>query len=203
MQRSVASLSGLLTSIQDVLNKDPATTETFRSLHPYPTAPFNFQADGMAGLADVILRKKPDPADEKWIFDRLAKAQEFAHVPSDWDIEPRKRPKDEEHSDDEEGEEGKDSIKTMFKRQQGTLDEDQIAQLWGIAGELMEDEMGIVGSRSDDQSGSTSESSSPEDTTMGGTDVDKSADVAKEIEQRPPPMPLEVLHKFMATGMIE
>jgi hypothetical protein len=202
MQRSIASLSGLLNSIQDVLNKDPTTTETFRSLHPYPMAPFNFEEPDMAGLANVILRKKPDVPDEKWIYDRLAKAQEFAHVPSDWDIELRKPPKDDEHSDDGEGEEAKDSIKAMFKRTRGTLDEDQIAGLWHIASDVMEEAMGNVGSGSADQSGSESEASSPEDTTMGGTDADKTADAAEKAEQRPPPMPLEIIQKFMATGMV-
>ncbi|KAF2691632.1 hypothetical protein K458DRAFT_411358 [Lentithecium fluviatile CBS 122367] len=202
IQRSIGSLSGALSSLQALLNDDPATTEVFRSLHPYPMPPFDIENPQMAGLANVILRKKPDITDEKWILDRLAKAQEFAHVPGDWNIEPRKISKDAEDVDeDDEG--SKASIKSMYRRQRGTLDEDQIAELWGIAGDVVDEEMGNVGSGSGDQSVSGSEASSPEDTTMGGTEADKKVDSAGKEEQRLLPLPLEILHKFMATGIVE
>jgi hypothetical protein len=176
--------------------------EVFRSLHPYPMAPFNIEDPQMAGLANVILRKKPDVPDEKWILDRLAKAQEFAHVPSDWNIERRKPVKDDGKSD-EDGDEGKDTIKTMFKRQRGTLNEDQLTKLWADASELVEDEMGNVGSGSGEQSGDASEASSPEDTTIGGPEAGKKADLVKKEEEKPMLMPLEVLQKLMSTGLGE
>jgi hypothetical protein len=179
--------------------------DALRSLHPYPMAPFNIEDPRLAGLANVILRKKPDVMDEKWIYERLAKAQEFAHVPGDWNIEPKK-PAEEEGDSDDDGDEAKDTIKVMFKRQKGTLNEDQISELWGEAGGLVDEAMGKVRADTADLSGSGSEASSPEDTTMGGTEAleeFKKAALVKKEAQKLSPMSLEVLHKFIATGMVD
>jgi hypothetical protein len=178
--------------------------ETFRSLHPYPIAPFNIEDPQMAGLTNVILRKRPDVTDEKWIYERLTKAQEFAHVPTEWNIEPRKSTIDEDG--DADGDEEKDTIKARFKRQRGTLDEDQISELWGQASKLVEDAMANVGANEDDSSDSGSETSSPEDTTMGGTgavEAFKKSALVKKEELKLTPMPLDVLQKFIATGVVD
>jgi hypothetical protein len=197
--------------MQSLLYKDPETTKTFHSLHAYPTVPFSIENPNMAGLAEVIMRKKPEPGEEKWILDCLAKAAEFAHVPSDWEIEPRRPTKADEQSDDEDDEEAKNSIKARFKRQQGTLDEDEIAHLWNTAASVMTEEIGKAGAKfmggneseddDDDDDDDEEDEDEDEDTTMNEGDVDKNGGAAAKQEKREPPMPLENIHRLMATGL--
>jgi hypothetical protein len=197
--------------MQSLLYKDPETIKTFHSLHAYPTVPFSIENPNMAGLAEVIMRKKPEPGEEKWILDCLAKAAEFAHVPSDWEIEPRRPTKADEQSDDEDDEEAKNSIKARFKRQQGTLDEDEIAHLWNTAASVMTEEIGKAGAKfmggneseddDDDDDDDEEDEDEDEDTTMNEADVDKNGGAAAKQEKREPPMPLENIHRLMATGL--
>lgn len=187
-------------------------TQTIWQLHPYPMTPFPIDNPDMAGLASVILRKRLDVNEEKWILDRLAKAQEFAHVPEDLVIEPRK-PKDDgkkdgdESSDDEDedgdGDDGPDGARVKVERRKGTLDEDQLAELWGISKDVVEEELAHVG---EEQMGEESQASSPADVDMGGTGSQQQTDDASKnaqqtaAQQITPMMPLATIHRFMTTG---
>lgn len=156
----------------------------------------------MAGLASTILRKRPDIHEEKWILDCLAKAQGFAHVPEDWNIEPTKPSKDDEDavmSDDED-----EGAAAKLKRQKGNLNEDQISDLWANCSDVTSRVRLNVLAALQMQSGS---SESPEDMDMDGSDGDEQAiddaeNGAKSVAA-PPMMSLAVLHKFMTTGAVD
>lgn len=113
----------------------PAQAETIRNLHPFPIAPFPNTNDHLAGLGQTLLRKRLEPTEEKWISDRLSKALEFASVPPEWGIEPKKsNDKDAEKDSDSKTDEDSSSLVTRFsKRTKGTLTEEQLVQRWNTA----------------------------------------------------------------------
>ena len=113
----------------------PAQAETIKNLHPFPIAPFPNTNDHLAGLAQTLLRKRLEPTEEKWIEDRLSKALEFAAVPPEWGIEPKKpSDKDAEKDGDNEAESDNSSLVARFsKRTKGTLTEEQLVQRWNTA----------------------------------------------------------------------
>jgi hypothetical protein len=108
--------------------------DTIKNLHPFPIAPYPNTNDHLAGLAQTLLRKRLEPTEEKWIEDRLAKALEFASVPPEWGIEPKK-PADQvaKENDSENDEEIGGALGRYSKRTQGTLTEDQLVQRWNSA----------------------------------------------------------------------
>jgi hypothetical protein len=100
------------------------------ALHPFPQAPFPMRDERLAGMALHLLDKRLGPAEEKWVEERVRKAAEFAYVPGEWGVEPRKptiEMKGEEESDDVKG--WDDGLPT--KRVKGALNEDQLMELWG------------------------------------------------------------------------
>lgn len=113
--------------------------ERVKALHPFPMPPFPMTQGGMpgpaAGLANTLLRKRLEPKEEDWVEERLRKASEFAHVPGEWGIEPRKvEPKDENDESDSEEEDNTDAVDHLpTKRVKGTLSEDDILDLWKYA----------------------------------------------------------------------
>lgn len=199
-------------------------------LHPFPVSPFPIETPAMAGLLNTIMRKKPDLKEEKWILDRLAKAQEFAHVPDDWGVEPWKR----ENGDGDGAEKGEDAGDAgsrerrveRLKRQNGTLGEDDLADIWENSADLVEKALAKVAQTSrpqgqgEEQEGESEEESESEpekekgqgqeDVSMGGMDSNQEAAgdatgataTAKTVVA-PAMMPLEVLHKFMTTGTVD
>ncbi|KAH7402715.1 hypothetical protein BKA66DRAFT_404928 [Pyrenochaeta sp. MPI-SDFR-AT-0127] len=124
-----------ITTYSDTLINGQA--DRVRALHPFPIAPFPIMGVGM-NTANTLLRKRLEPKEEEWVEARLQKASEFAHVPSEWGIEPRKSDTKDEKDDnesDEEKDEGDDGAaeRLLTKRVKGTLDEDQILDLWKFA----------------------------------------------------------------------
>ncbi|KAF1841654.1 uncharacterized protein K460DRAFT_291750 [Cucurbitaria berberidis CBS 394.84] len=107
--------------------------ERIKALHPFPMAPFPIMGVG-AGMANTMLRKRLEPKEEEWVEARIRKASEFAHVPSEWGIEPKKADaKDEKDNDssDEDDDADDDGVERMpTKRARGTLGEDEILDLW-------------------------------------------------------------------------
>lgn len=112
----------------------PPQAETIRNLHPFPIAPFPNTNDHLAGLAQTLLRKRLEPTEEKWVEDRLSKALEFAAVPPEWGIEPRKPTEEDDKDSDNEADDDQPSMLHRFnKRAKGTLNEEQLVQRWNSA----------------------------------------------------------------------
>jgi hypothetical protein len=104
------------------------------ALHIYPQAPFPLTNERLAGMAGVLLDKRLGQPEEKWVEERLRKAAEFAYVPGEWGIEPRKSV---EANDDDESDGDEEDLKGCLeglptKRLKGTLNEDEIMEIWGI-----------------------------------------------------------------------
>ncbi|KAF2823336.1 hypothetical protein CC86DRAFT_372321 [Ophiobolus disseminans] len=115
---------------RDYVNEGHA--QRIGALHVFPQAPFPMGDERLAAMAATLLNKRLGPVEEKWVEERVRKASEFAHVPSEWGIEPRK-PKadeqDEEDDDDDDDMKGwDDGIPT--KRVKGTLNEDEVLFMW-------------------------------------------------------------------------
>lgn len=109
--------------------------DTIRNLHPFPTAPFPGTTPEFAVIAQGLLRKRMEPAEEKWVEDRLSKALEFASVPPEWGIEPRKpADKEDKDSDNEPDPDAQSTAVNRFsKRAKGALTEEQLVQRWNSA----------------------------------------------------------------------
>ncbi|KAF2643020.1 hypothetical protein P280DRAFT_515459 [Massarina eburnea CBS 473.64] len=202
IQRATASANSLISSIQSLLNDDPDTTKIFASLHPYPISPYPISDPLLGNIATTHLRKGLEVHEQDWVTSRLAKAASFAVVPPEWEIEPW-QPKDPDAEDDEDGaDDGEDIAAKKVKRLVGTLNEDQIAELWAQSADIVEEEMANV----DPQPGEDDdEEEEDEDEEMEGTDEKPDAGSGKGKEKAvvaQPLMPLEVLHKFMTTGAV-
>jgi hypothetical protein len=104
--------------------------ERVEALHVFPQAPFPMDNEQLAGMAEVLLNKRLGPPEEKWVEERLRKAAEFAYVPGEWKIEPKKPAvaTEEDEDDDSKG----DVADISTKRFKGTLNEDEIMELWAI-----------------------------------------------------------------------
>jgi hypothetical protein len=103
------------------------------ALHVYPQAPFPMGNERLAGMAAVLLDKRLGPPEEKWVEERLRKAAEFAYVPGEWGIDVNKKAASDEkdEGDDDEDEDLKEWYDSLFtKRLKGTLNEDQIGEIW-------------------------------------------------------------------------
>lgn len=113
----------------------PPQADIIRNLHPFPIAPFPNTNEHLAGLAQTLLRKRLEPTEEKWVEDRLSKAMEFAAVPPEWGIEPKKAydkdtEKDADHGIDDDS---SNLVNRFSKRTKGTLTEEQLVQRWNTA----------------------------------------------------------------------
>ncbi|KAL5117743.1 mediator of RNA polymerase II transcription subunit 8 [Pleosporales sp. CAS-2024a] len=109
--------------------------ERIEALHVFPQAPFPMDKPHLAAMAEVLLNKRLNPPEEKWVEDRLRKAAEFAYVPGEWGIEAKKPAAEtREHGDDDDDDDDDDSTGDVAdistKRFKGTLNEDQIVDLW-------------------------------------------------------------------------
>lgn len=112
----------------------PPQADVIRNLHPFPIAPFPNTNDHLAGLAQTLLRKRLEPTEEKWVEERLSKALEFASVPPEWGISPRKPTDNETHDSDSEADADTTGLVHRFsKRAKGTLSEEQLLQRWNGA----------------------------------------------------------------------
>lgn len=117
-------------SYRDILQD--ANKDKLAALHAFPQAPFPMGDEALGHLAIMLLDKRLGQPEEKWIEERLQKAAEFAHVPPQWGIEPKKpAPKaaedDNDSDDDMKG--WDDNIPT--KRIKGSLNEDDLKIIWG------------------------------------------------------------------------
>lgn len=144
------------------------------------------------------LRKMPEPHDQDWVEARIAKAGEFAHVPEEWGIEARKP--DEEQGDEVKEDGANVGVAARVKRVRGNLDEDQIAQLWADAADIVESEIAKV--EPDAGSDGDEEGDEDEDEEMGGMgdQADAAAAAAKKVAMQPL-LPLEAMQRFMMTGV--
>lgn len=87
-----------------------------------------------AGMANTLLRKRLEPMEEGWVEQRLQKAAEFAQVPSEWDIQPKKiEPKDDKDEIGSGDEETDAAERMRTKRVQGSLSEDDLMEMWKYA----------------------------------------------------------------------
>ncbi len=113
----------------------PPQADTIRNLHPFPIAPFPGTNDHLSGLTQTLLRKRLEPTEEKWVEERLAKALEFADVPPEWGIEPRKPTEKEAKDNDTEisADQTSTAVDRFSKRAKGTLKEEQLVQRWNSA----------------------------------------------------------------------
>lgn len=206
--------------------------DTIRNLHPFPIAPFPGTNNDLAGLAQALLRKRLEPAEEKWVEDRLSKALEFAAVPPEWGIEPRKpAEKDDKDSDNETDPDAPSTAVNRFsKRAKGSLTEEQLVQRWNTAHMWFfnppRTEFDEEGEYEEGEEGDEDEEEGEFEDAMNTPAADASAQPAQEEDvkpARPPPpivmiqeaeppvhkpvpgMPvldLGVIQKFMATGQL-
>jgi hypothetical protein len=107
------------------------------AMHVFPQAPYPMTNERLASMAAVLLDKRLGPPEEKWVEERLRKAAEFAYVPGEWGIEARKvetkeEGADEEDEEDDDGEQGGALEGLPMKRVKGTLNEDQILEMWTV-----------------------------------------------------------------------
>jgi hypothetical protein len=122
-----------LMSYRDTANEGHA--DQIAALHVYPQAPFPMGNEQLATMAAILLNKRLGPPEENWVEERLRKAAEFAYVPGEWGIEARKpvEVKEEEKEDEEDEGEQKGALEGLpMKRVKGTLNEDQIMEMWTV-----------------------------------------------------------------------
>ena len=116
----------------------PSNTSRFEALHPFPNPLFPMNAGGgmAAGMAGTLLRKRLEPMEEGWVEERIRKASEWAYVPEEWGIEPKKADalatKQTEDEDEDEVPESErlDSEAIPTKRVKDALSADDIKDLW-------------------------------------------------------------------------
>ncbi|KAF2109190.1 hypothetical protein BDV96DRAFT_604929 [Lophiotrema nucula] len=126
IQRQALTVNKALDSLQRYINDtnhDGVVKKLLAQLHPYPIAPY--PNEEKFALVDALIRKKPQPADEKWIEDRIRKAGEFCELPDN--LKEFKSAKtddaDASKADEDEGP----------KRIKGKLDQASIKELWSSA----------------------------------------------------------------------
>jgi hypothetical protein len=204
--------------------------EQLDSLHVFPQAPFPMGNERLAGMAMVLLEKRLGPSEEKWVEERVKKAAEFAYVPGEWGVEPKKVDvKDEEDSEDEDLKEWYAGLPT--KRVRGTLSEDAIVEMWKLGhktvfdkdyGKSMRFEEGKdemqeevqVDEAEGEGEGEEDEEMEYEDEGEGEGETPKAPPAPVVMMQRAPPsvhkpvpgtpiMSLGLVHRFMASGEIQ
>lgn len=111
--------------------------DIIRNLHPFPTSPYTGTDEHVNTVAQGLLRKRMEPAEEKWVEERLQKALEFATLPPEWGIEARKPSSTEDakkESDDEiDAVAPSTAVNKFNKRVDGILTEEQLVQRWNSA----------------------------------------------------------------------
>lgn len=179
----------------------PSQADTIRNLHPFPISPFPGTNEHLSGLTQTLLRKRLEPTEEKWVEDRLAKALEFAYVPPEWGIEPRKPAEKEcKDSDTESGDIKPDNDgkpKTAFekynKRSKGTLTEDELVEKWNDAHASFFDPPETYQGDSGEEG---EEEEEEEEEFEDAMDEDEPAQAAQEEEAKPKtPPPVVVIQE--------
>lgn len=119
-----------------MLYRDTATegmAPRIGAMHVYPQAPYPLGNERLASMAAVLLDKRLGGSEQKWVEDRLRKAAEFAYVPGQWGIEAKKGAEVKDADDEDDEEEGKEALEGLpTKRVKGTLNEDEILDMWRI-----------------------------------------------------------------------
>lgn len=113
--------------------ENPASKEKVGAMHVFPVAPFPMMNEKLAAMALTLLDKRLGPTEEKWVEERLRKAAEFAYVPGEWGIEAKKtevKEEAEEDSDEDDMKGWDEGLPT--KRVKGTLNEDELMDLWAV-----------------------------------------------------------------------
>lgn len=197
IQRSISAVSSTITSIQSFVNKDPETLSTFRALHSFPIPPFPTANPSLGTLIDTIMSKEPGAKEKDWILDKIIKAAEFAHVPSDWDIQAKPAVEEEDETMEEAGE-----SKLKLRRQKANLDEDQLAELWNDVFDVVNEvaQNSNLNDQEDESGDEEEEDEEMEDALETETPAQgASGGMTKKMEEQPM-MSLDVLHRFMSTG---
>ena len=186
----------------------PSQGDTIRNLHPFPISPFPGTNEHLSGLTQTLLRKRLEPTEEKWVEDRLAKALEFAYVPPEWGIEPRKpvekecKDNDTESGDVKPDDDGKP--KTPFekynKRSKGTLTEKELVKRWNKAHRKFFGRPGAISGEGDEEytsdEGEEEEEEEEEEEFEDAMDEDEPAQAAQEEEAKPKtPPPVVVIQE--------
>ncbi|KAH7078997.1 hypothetical protein BKA63DRAFT_507530 [Paraphoma chrysanthemicola] len=202
--------------------------EQLEGLHVFPQAPYPMGNERLAGMAIMLLDKRLSPNEEKWVEDRVKKAAEFAYVPGEWGVEPKKVDvKEEEDSDDEDLREWYAGLPT--KRVKGTLSEDALAEVWKLAHmtvfdkdygqrfqqggeEAQEEAQADEADEGDEDEEMEDEEEEEGDGGEGETPKPSSAPVimmqrAPQSIHKPVPgvpvMSLGLVHRFMASGEVQ
>lgn len=148
--------------------------ERIEALHPFPMPPFPITGVG-ANMINTMLRKRLEPKEEEWVEERLRKASEFAHVPSEWNIEPKKPDAQEEEKEDDDAEEADDADQLSTKRVKGTLTEDSLLDLWKFAHQEAFDQQ-YLKAKYPDAFGGEGEAEGAEEEDESGDDDDDDED---------------------------
>lgn len=206
--------------------------DIIRNLHPFPTSPYPGTDDRVNTVAQGLLRKRMEPAEEKWVQERLQKALEFATLPAEWGIEARKASADKEEKDsgdETDAEAPSTAIGKFNKRVNGVLTEEQLVQRWNSAHMWFfnppRTDFDDEGEYEDGEEGDDEDDEDGFEDAMGTPAADAGAQPSQEDVQlsKPPPpvvmiqeaeppvhkpvpgMPvldLGVIQKFMATGQL-
>ncbi|KAF2467143.1 uncharacterized protein BDR25DRAFT_344941 [Lindgomyces ingoldianus] len=210
VQRASSLLNSHLSTIQKLISEN---SELLQYLYPYPVPPF--PAERLEGLSAALVRKKPEPGDEKWILERLKKAAEFCEGVDDFGVDVKKDPSiddqdikmkddDDDDGDDADDEDGnRKRIIGGVKRVKGNLSQNDITALWNSAGKWVFDTAIKDEESSDDEQGGDASSSEPsptEDKEMKG--MQPTSIEAAQTEALLPLMKLGTILKFMETGDI-
>ena len=136
----------------------------------------------------------------------MAKALEFAYVPPEWGIEPRKpAEKEAKDSDTESGDiepNDDDKPKTAFekfnKRSKGTLTENELVKKWNKAHRKFFGQPGATSGQGDDDSSSEEgeeEEEEEEEEFEDAMDEDEPAQAAQEEAKPKTPPPVVVIQE--------
>ena len=198
----------------------PPKAPIIRSLHPYPTPPF--PAEQNYGLIDVLLRKRISPEAEKWVLERLQRAQEFCDVPEDWEIGPRKEEdaSEDDAGDEDNSDEDEDDEEKPFKirRRKRVLTEEEFRDLWADASKQAAIAAERLGNEEFDAAEDEGESGEDDDDDDDIEMVDSKAVAVQDglvtvgassiagpgagaaAARAQAPLPLGAILKFMSTG---
>jgi hypothetical protein len=105
--------------------------DRIEALHAFPVAPYPMGNERLGGMATILLDKRLGPLEEKWVEERLQKARDFAYVPGDLEIEPRKPAVVTDAAEDDE-ELTSNWVNVPTKRMKCALSEDELMELWGL-----------------------------------------------------------------------
>jgi hypothetical protein len=182
--------------------KQVTVSDVLASLDPYPVAPF--PVEEKADLLKEMLSKHLGGNEEAYVDERVRAAADFCRVPPEWGIVPPRKAQVDDESDDS----GK------IKREVTNLDEDEVTNIWRLAGAAVGDEYVffekvIKGSEDPDYDSDDEDAARIKEMRkklhLEGETPD-STPAAEAEGQAPPtekaPLPIETLLRFASRGAV-